>query len=77
MKAPSKANYDLSIRFDGRDRAVAITAHDLDLVLDLCERTIILTDGRIAADGATREIFADEKLLADNRLEKPLRLQGP
>ena len=53
-----------------------IATHDLDLVLDLCERTIVLHQGRVAADGPTREIFADERLLLDNHLEKPLCMRG-
>jgi len=52
------------------------TSHDLDMVLDLCARTIILKDGEVRADGATREIFQDEALLAECRLEKPLSMQG-
>jgi cobalt/nickel transport system ATP-binding protein len=53
-----------------------IATHDLDMVLDLCERTIILNEGRVQADGKTADIFQDEKLLTDCHLEKPLRLQG-
>jgi len=53
-----------------------IATHDLDLVLDLCGRTIILHQGTVAADGNTHAIFADEKLLLDNHLEKPLSMQG-
>jgi cobalt/nickel transport system ATP-binding protein len=53
-----------------------IATHDLDMVLDLCERTIILNEGRIQADGKTADIFQDEKLLTDCHLDKPLRLQG-
>lgn len=53
-----------------------IASHDLDLILDLCERTIVLSEGRIIADGPTMEIFSDEKLLAQGHLEKPLVLQG-
>ena len=53
-----------------------IATHDLDMVLDLCERTIILNEGRIQTDGTTADIFQDEKLLTDCHLEKPLRLQG-
>ena len=53
-----------------------IATHDLDMVLDLCERTIILNEGRIQADGKTADIFQDEKLLTGCHLEKPLRLQG-
>lgn len=53
-----------------------IASHDLDLILDLCERTIVLSEGRIIADGPTAEIFNDEKILAQGHLEKPLVLQG-
>jgi cobalt/nickel transport system ATP-binding protein len=53
-----------------------IATHDLDLVLDLCPRTLVLHDGRLRADGRTRELFADEALLADCHLEKPLSMQG-
>jgi len=53
-----------------------IATHDLDMVLDLCERTIVLHNGLVSADGPTAEIFANEKLLAACSLEKPLRMQG-
>lgn len=52
------------------------TSHDLDMVLELCERTIVLKDGEVRADGATLEIFANESLLAECRLEKPFSMQG-
>jgi cobalt/nickel transport system ATP-binding protein len=52
------------------------TSHDLDMVLDVCERTIVLHEGAVMADGPTREIFANERLLQECRLEKPLSMQG-
>lgn len=52
------------------------TSHDLDMVLDLCERTIILHEGAIMADGPTKEIFLNDELLAACRLEKPFSMQG-
>jgi cobalt/nickel transport system ATP-binding protein len=52
------------------------TSHDLDMVLDLCERTIVLHEGEVMADGPTIEIFGDDALLARCRLEKPLSMQG-
>ena len=52
------------------------TSHDLDMVLDLCERTIVLREGKVRADGPTREILQDDPLLAECRLERPLSLQG-
>lgn len=53
-----------------------IASHDLDMVLDTCERTILMKDGEIAADGATEAILTDQKLLEECGLELPLRLQG-
>jgi cobalt/nickel transport system ATP-binding protein len=53
-----------------------VATHDLDLVLDLCPRTIVLHQGAIEADGPTVEIFRDQALLERCHLEKPLRLQG-
>lgn len=53
-----------------------IASHDLDMVLDLCERTIILHAGQVVADGPTLKLFQDEALLKEGHLEKPLRLQG-
>jgi len=53
-----------------------IATHDLDLVLDLCSRVIILKDGQVAADGPALDILQNEELLAACSLEKPLCLQG-
>ncbi|MBU0681528.1 MAG: hypothetical protein KKD73_08910 [Proteobacteria bacterium] len=53
-----------------------IATHDLDMVVDLCERTIVMHEGVISADGPTMEIFGNDELLAVSCLEKPLRFQG-
>jgi cobalt/nickel transport system ATP-binding protein len=52
------------------------TSHDLDMVLELCERTIVLHNGEVRADGPSLHIFRDEDLLAQCHLEKPLSMQG-
>lgn len=52
------------------------TSHDLDMVLSLCERVIVLHQGEIKADGPAEEIFNNDKLLAECHLEKPLSMQG-
>lgn len=52
------------------------TSHDLDMVLELCPRTIVLREGMVMADGPTTEIFQNEKLLTSCRLEKPFVMQG-
>lgn len=53
-----------------------IATHDLDLVLDLCERTIVIHEGQVMADGPTLDIFSDEELLEKSHLEKPMRMQA-
>ncbi len=53
-----------------------IATHDLDMALDLCDRTLIIHEGHITADGSTRELLQDGPLLSQYGLEKPLRLQG-
>ena len=52
-----------------------IATHDLDMAMDLCERVIVLHEGKVTADGPTAMIFQDEGLLKRSRLEKPLRMQ--
>jgi len=63
-------------RLDSFEHTKIIATHDLDLVLDLCQRTIVINDGQVMADGPTGEIFQNETLLAGSHLEKPLRMQG-
>ena len=53
-----------------------IATHDLDLALDVCERTVVLKHGRIIADGPTLALMNEAKLLEESHLERPLRLQG-
>ena len=53
-----------------------IATHDLDMALDLCERTIIIKEGEVAADGKSADILSNETLLLASGLERPLRLQG-
>lgn len=52
-----------------------IASHDLDLILDTCARTVLITNGKIVADGLTKDILTDKMLLEENGLELPLCLQ--
>ena len=60
------------IRGMGETRLIA--SHDLDMILDTCERVLLLSGGRLVADGAAGEILRDRALLEANRLELPLSL---
>ena len=48
-----------------------VVTHDLLLALELCERSVIMDEGRIVAEGATPDLLADVRLLASHRLEMP------
>jgi len=45
-----------------------IASHDLELVKAVCQRVIIIDQGRVIADGATEDIMADKQLLAAHSL---------
>lgn len=50
-----------------------IASHDLDFILDTCQRVILLSEGEIVADGEAEHILRDRELLEANGLELPLR----
>ena len=54
-----------------------IASHDLDMILDTCDRVILLSHGCLAADGPAEQILRDQKLLEANRMELPFCLAGP
>lgn len=53
-----------------------IATHDMDMVMELCERTIVLNKGQVYSDGCTRDILVNQQLLAECGLEMPLCIQG-
>lgn len=55
-------------------KTLILVSHDLEAVLDLCERTVLMNKGKIVADGKTRDLLNDEKLMEENYLERPLSL---
>ncbi len=52
-----------------------IATHDLELVVELCPRSIILDGGRVVADGPTHQLLDDEPLMLAHGLERPHILQ--
>ena len=53
------------------DVTILMVTHDLPYALELCERSVVLSEGVIAADGPTRTVLADSDLMARHRLELP------
>ncbi len=58
------------------DHTRIFTSHDLDMVAELCPRTIVLDRGRVRADAPTATVFRDDALLRECRLERPLAMQA-
>jgi cobalt/nickel transport system ATP-binding protein len=52
-----------------------IATHDLDLVLELCPRVLVLDGGKLFADGPTRTLLADPDLMDRHGLEVPAQLR--
>ena len=48
-----------------------MVTHDLPYAMQLCPRSVVLDDGVVVADGRTRDLLADQPLLARHRLELP------
>lgn len=60
----------------GMKQTKIITSHDLDMIMDTCDRVILISRGRIVADGNAEEILSSKELLEANRMELPLSLSG-
>jgi len=52
-----------------------IATHDLEFVLQMCQRVILLDAGRIIADGTAREVMANAEWMESHGLEVPHSLR--
>jgi energy-coupling factor transporter ATP-binding protein EcfA2 len=59
----------------GLAQARLIASHDLEMILDLCPRVVLLDDGRVVADGPALDILADGALVEQHGLEVPYSLR--
>jgi len=48
-----------------------IATHDLELVVELCSRAIVLDRGVVVADGPVRDLLNNEELMLAHGLERP------
>jgi cobalt/nickel transport system ATP-binding protein len=53
------------------DVTVLMVTHDLPYALELCPRSVVLSDGHVVADGATYDVLTDDVLMRAHRLELP------
>jgi len=52
-----------------------VAGHDLELILDICQRVILLDEGKIVANGGAKKILKDKSLMESHGLEVPLSLK--
>ena len=55
--------------------SILLATHDLEMVLAICPRTVVMDRGKIWADGETRKLLSDETLMHEHGLEVPLSLR--
>ncbi len=54
-----------------------IATHDLDLALEVCDRTLVLNQGQLVRQGPTPQILSDQTFLQQHHLELPLSFSRP
>lgn len=50
---------------------ILVVTHDMQLVTEHAERTIVVSDGRVVADAATATVFSDDELMRSAGLRQP------
>jgi len=58
-----RAKWELIALVKGLHMTRIVASHDLEIVTELCERTIVLDDGKVVADDATPIIMSNTALL--------------
>ena len=70
-----KARRELINLLHDFSHTILIATHDMELIAELCPRTLILNQGAIVADSSTEEVFSDLALLEKCGLEQPLSMR--
>ncbi len=53
-----------------------IAGHDLELILELCNRAVIMNNGKVMRTGEPEKLFQDKSLMEENLLEIPYSLRN-
>ena len=55
----------------GLEMTCIVASHDMDLVRSLCDRVVVIRDGRVLAEGSTADVMCDTDLLVSAGLLPP------
>ncbi len=53
---------------------IVITSHDLDMILDVCDRVLVFSNGEITQEGTSYSILSNKEIMEGSNLELPLSL---
>lgn len=53
------------------DETLLIASHDLEFLLEVCDRVVLIDEGQVIADGKAKEIMGNQALMEKHGLEKP------
>ncbi len=76
------ANLDLKARrklinfLQSSSQTILVSSHDLELIVEVCDRVIVMNSGKIVANGQPDIIMGNQKLMEENNLEIPLSLKS-
>jgi energy-coupling factor transporter ATP-binding protein EcfA2 len=62
---------DLLRRWNADGRTIIIITHDMNIVAEYAQRTVVMAQGRILADGPTRRVLVEQEMLAKAFLKAP------
>ncbi|MEM4852111.1 MAG: energy-coupling factor transporter ATPase [Thermofilum sp.] len=56
-------------------RSVLVITHSVEHALRFADRLVVMSGGRVVADGAPAEVLADDAVVGEARLRRPLRVE--
>jgi cobalt/nickel transport system ATP-binding protein len=53
------------------DETLLLASHDLEFLLEVCDRVVLLDEGRVMADGDPVVVMGNQEMMETHGLEKP------
>lgn len=75
VKSKNELANTLKFLHSDQDKTIVMIEHDLDFLIELADRIILMNSGKIVADGPKEDILLNVDLLAKNNLQAPNLVQ--
>ncbi|MCB0211418.1 MAG: hypothetical protein KDJ52_18915 [Anaerolineae bacterium] len=53
------------------EQAFIVSSHDLEFILEVCDRVLLLDEGQFIVDGDPKQMMSDSPLMEAHGLERP------